>query len=112
MVCSHGRIPIASPRQSHVRARAGSGAYNHNTAHAIASAPGISGKISQLCGMNGTVRHTADHAIQAVARPASNSARSKTASAASAAKKHSRITAPRYPAAAYAGASSAGRPGA
>ena len=29
------------------------------------SAPGISGKISQLCGTNGTVRQTAAHVIKA-----------------------------------------------
>ena len=34
-VCSHGRIASARPRQIHVRARAGSGAYSHSAAHAI-----------------------------------------------------------------------------
>jgi len=56
---------MAAPRQIHVLSCAGSGANSHSAAHAMISAPGISGKISQLCGTNGTVRQTAAHVIHA-----------------------------------------------
>ena len=95
-VCSQGSHASARPQSTQRAAvRRSTGCSSHSAPHATSSAPGISGKIAQLCGMKGTVKQTPSQVSAATVRPASNSARSNTASAVSAAIRPMKATAPR-----------------
>src|SRR5206468_436019 len=91
--------------------RLGSGAASHQTDQAAIAAPTVSGYSIQVCGTNGTVRHTLSHVRNGAEPPPTSNATSKTASAASAPNKHMVRTAPGAPASAYPGRSRTGRPG-